>query len=103
MGAWLRSTEIPPDRGGYGAGVIVSDRTDERVAQIIQEAAKSGAGPDSIARKIADYHASYMDEAGIEAKPIVGGAPLPMWKLIAAPASLAIDHIGAKNSSSRSG
>ena len=72
-GAWLRTTEIPADRGAYGAGVIVSDRTDERTALLIQETVKAGAAPGSDARKIADYHASYMDEAGIEAK---GLAPL---------------------------
>ena len=35
-GAWLRSTQIPPDRGAYGAGVIVSDRTNERTARLIR-------------------------------------------------------------------
>jgi predicted metalloendopeptidase len=72
-GAWLRTTEIPPDRGGYGAGVIVSDRTDERLSLLIQETAKSGAGAGTEAQKIADYHASYLDEAAIESK---GLAPL---------------------------
>ncbi len=72
-GAWLRATPIPPDRGAYGAGVIVSDRTDERTSRIIQDAASAQAAPGSDAQKIADYHASYMDAAGIEAK---GLAPL---------------------------
>jgi predicted metalloendopeptidase len=72
-GAWLRATEIPSDRGAYGAGVIVRDRTDERTSQIIQDTARAGAAAGSDAQKIADYHASYMDEAGIEAK---GLAPL---------------------------
>jgi predicted metalloendopeptidase len=72
-GAWLRTTEIPPDRGGYGAGVIVTDRTDERTSRIIQDTARSGASAGTDAQKIADYHASFLDEAGIEAK---GLAPL---------------------------
>ena len=72
-GAWLRTTEIPPDRGGYGAGVIVSDRTDALTSQLIQETARGAAAAGSDAQKIADYHASYMDEAAIEAK---GLAPL---------------------------
>ena len=63
-GAWLRTTEIPPDAAAYGAGVIVSDRTDERTAQLIQETAKAGAAPGSDARKIGDYYASYMDAGG---------------------------------------
>jgi putative endopeptidase len=67
-GAWLRTTAIPPDRGAYGAGTIVSDRTDERTSQLIHETARSGAARGSDAQKIADYHASYLDAAGIEAK-----------------------------------
>ena len=67
-GAWLRTTEIPPDRGAYGAGVIVSDRTDERTSQLIQETAMAEVIPGTDAQRIADYHASYMDAAGIEAK-----------------------------------
>lgn len=72
-GTWLRTTAIPPDRGGYGAGVIVRDLTDERMSRLIQDTAKGGAAAGADAQKIADYHASYMDEAGIEAK---GLAPL---------------------------
>ena len=67
-GAWLRTTEIPPDRGSYGAGVIVRDRTDERTSQLIQETAMAEVVPGTDAQRIADYHASYMDAAGIEAK-----------------------------------
>jgi predicted metalloendopeptidase len=67
-GTWLRTTEIPKDRGSYGAGVIVVDRTDVRTAELIQAAARSNAAPGSDTRRIADYHAAYMDVAGIEAK-----------------------------------
>ena len=51
----------------------MSDRTDERLSLLIQETAKSGAGAGTEAQKIADYHASYLDEAAIESK---GLAPL---------------------------
>jgi predicted metalloendopeptidase len=67
-GSWLRATEIPPDRGGYGAAVMVVDRVDERTAALIRDTASSDAAPGSDARKIADFYASYMDAEGIEAK-----------------------------------
>ena len=46
----------------------VVDETDKRVADLITEAAKSGAPGGEKSRKIADLYNSYMDEAGIEAK-----------------------------------
>jgi putative endopeptidase len=72
-GTWLKTTEIPPDKSGYGAGAIVFDRTHERIAALVKEAAEGPAPAGSDARKIGDYYASYLDLAGIEAKGI---APL---------------------------
>jgi predicted metalloendopeptidase len=72
-GTWLKTTEIPPDKSGYGAGAIVFDRTHERIAALVKEAADGRAPAGSDARKIGDYYASYLDLAGIEAKGI---APL---------------------------
>jgi putative endopeptidase len=71
-GGWFAKTEIPADRSGYSTGVIVVERTAKRVADLIQEAAKSGTG-DGDAKKVGDYYATYMDEQAIEAK---GLAPL---------------------------
>jgi putative endopeptidase len=67
-GTWLRRTEIPPDRAAYGAAGIVSELTNQRTAELIQEAARAGAPAGAMARKIGDFYASYMDEAAIEAK-----------------------------------
>jgi putative endopeptidase len=67
-GAWLKSTEIPADRGSWGTGAIIAERTAKRVAELIEEAAKSDAPAGSDARKVGDYYATFMDEAGIEAK-----------------------------------
>lgn len=64
-GAWAKTTEIPADRSSWGTGGELGELTDKRVASLIQNAGKAG-GPE--AKKIADYYASYMDEAGIEAK-----------------------------------
>ena len=71
-GAWLRDTSIPPDRGTYGVGGIVSELTNKRTVDLIQGAV----GPTgSDARKVADYYASFMDEAAIEAKGLKPLAP----------------------------
>src|ERR1044071_10483627 len=71
-GGWLKSHEIPPDRSSYGTGAIVAELTAKRTAELVAEAGK-GAAPGSDERKIGDYYASYLDEAGIAAK---GTAPL---------------------------
>ena len=81
-GGWMKTTEIPPDRSTWGTGGILSELTAKRTADLIAETAKTSAPAGSDARKIGDYYASFMDEAGIEAK---GLAPLqPTLDLIAA-------------------
>jgi predicted metalloendopeptidase len=70
-GAWLKATAIPPDKSSFGVGAILVDETRKRTAALIQQAA--GSSRSDVARKIGDFYASFMDEAGIEAKGI---APL---------------------------
>ncbi len=72
-GEWLRHTEIPADRAAFGVFSKLADISNQRTAALIEAAAKSNAPAGSEQRKIADLYASYMDEAGIEAK---GLAPL---------------------------
>jgi putative endopeptidase len=72
-GGWLQRTEIPADRGSVGAFLTLRDKSDQRVKELVEGAAKSNAAPGTNTRKIADLFHSYMDEAGIEAK---GMAPL---------------------------
>jgi putative endopeptidase len=67
-GAWIKTTEIPADRAANGPDAILAELTSQRTSDLIQEAAKSGPPAGSEARKVGDYYASYMDEAGIEAK-----------------------------------
>jgi putative endopeptidase len=81
-GAWIKHTEIPPDRGAVNVFSTLADLTDKRTASLIEETAKSSAPADSPARKIADLYNSYMDEAAIESK---GLEPVqPRLKTIAA-------------------
>lgn len=66
-GAWLKATEIPPDRSSYGPAEQLTELTAERTAELVRNAAATAA-VGSEARKIGDYYASFMDEAGIEKK-----------------------------------
>jgi predicted metalloendopeptidase len=66
-GTWLKQTDIPADRSTYGAGAILIELTDRRVADLIQEAAKADAPAGSDLRKIGDYYASFMDSTAIDA------------------------------------
>ena len=63
-GTWLRTTEIPPDRAAYGAAGVVSDLTNRRTAELIQQAAGAGAPAGSTARKIGDFYATYHGRGG---------------------------------------
>ena len=63
---WLAKTQIPADKGSWGAGSALGDATNERIVKLIDEtAAKSPSGD---ARRVTDYYRAFMDEAGIEAR-----------------------------------
>ena len=66
-GTWLEKTEIPADRSSYGAGSMLGEQTDRRVADLIQQAAKAAGSAGSDQRKIGDFYASFMDTMAIEA------------------------------------
>jgi endothelin-converting enzyme/putative endopeptidase len=66
-GSWIKNTELPPDRVGIGVFSVLTDRSDERTAAIVEETSKSNPAPETDNRRIADLYASYMDETAIEA------------------------------------
>jgi putative endopeptidase len=66
-GTWLKETPIPADRSSYGAGAMLLELTDKRVADLIQEATKAEAPAGSDLRKIGEYYTSFMDTTTIEA------------------------------------
>ncbi len=72
-GSWQAATEIPADRSSIGVFYTVFQKAEKRLSDLVQglEASNPAAGSD--ARRIADYYAAYMDEAGIESR---GLAPL---------------------------
>jgi putative endopeptidase len=72
-GAWIKRTEIPPDRAAVGVFTALADLTDKRTAELIEQTAKSKAPAGSGSRQIADLYNSFMNEAAIESR---GLAPL---------------------------
>jgi len=72
-GAWIKVNEIPADRSSWGAWGVLSELNNQRVRKLIEGAAAAKAADGTDAQKVGDFYASYMDEAGIEAK---GLAPL---------------------------
>jgi endothelin-converting enzyme/putative endopeptidase len=71
-GTWVNAHPIPADRSSYGRAAMLTEEANRRTVDLIQNAAKDAkAGAD--AQKVANYYASYMDEAAIEAK---GTTPL---------------------------
>ena len=72
-GTWLKSTAIPPDKSSYGTWAILSDRAEQRTRELIEGLATSGSTGSPDERRVADFFASFMDEATIEMK---GMSPL---------------------------
>ena len=68
-GGWLRTAEIPADRPIDGGFHMLRDRSEENVRTIIEESAQQ-ASQGSVAQKIGDLYASFMDEAAIEARGV---------------------------------
>jgi putative endopeptidase len=69
-GVWLRNTEIPADRTSWSLWTVLSEEIEQQVRAIVTEGATS---QDPAQRKVGDFYAAWMDEAGIEAR---GTAPL---------------------------
>jgi predicted metalloendopeptidase len=72
-GNWLKHTEIPSDQSYWGSDAVLSELTDKRTADLIQEIAKASASAGSDRQKIRDYYAGFLDTVAIER---VGLAPI---------------------------
>ena len=74
-GAWVARTVIPADKSRFGMFDALTDKTQEQVRAIIEDAANSHAAPDTDAGKIGGLYNAFMDEARIaqrDAAPIAG-------------------------------
>src|SRR3954465_2693453 len=65
--AWLDRTDIPADKPGYSLRLAMTDLTEQRLHDLMEEAAKK-AEPEPPTRegKEAAFYKSFMDEARIE-------------------------------------
>ena len=72
-GKWLKNTEIPADKSGWGAFYELRDATLPQLRGIIENAAKNPTSRSTEAQQIGDLYASFMDEPRLETlglKPI---------------------------------
>jgi predicted metalloendopeptidase len=74
-GGWVKSTPIPPDRAHYGVTEVLEETIEKRNADLFKEIAAAKAPAGSELAKLADYYASFLDEAAVEAKGIRPLAP----------------------------
>jgi putative endopeptidase len=76
-GDWLQATAIPAGQPRVDARTEIAERTRQRIVGIVQSLADAGAAPKGPgARKVADFHAAYLNEAAIEANGITALKPL---------------------------
>jgi putative endopeptidase len=63
-GTWLKKTEIPADRSDYGATTVLSDRAEENLKAILEEAQRNLSAPMAAdAQKVGDFYRAYMNQA----------------------------------------
>ncbi|HEY0660117.1 MAG TPA: M13 family metallopeptidase [Lysobacter sp.] len=67
-GAWRAAAAIPDDRSSTSSFLVLVERAEQRNTDLIQGLAAGNPAVGSNERKIADYYAAYVDEAGIEAR-----------------------------------
>jgi len=73
-GAWVDRTVIPADKAGYSLRLAMSDTTEKRLHEMMEDAAaKAGDTPTDVEGKIGAFYRSFMDTTGIEA---LGAKPL---------------------------
>jgi putative endopeptidase len=64
---WFQANPIPADRTSWGVASVLSEELEGQLRSILETAGQSSNPAD---RQVADLYASYMDEAGIEARGI---------------------------------
>jgi len=69
-GTWFKNTEIPADRSSISSSFVTSQELEKRLDGLFNELAKSSAAPGSNERKLADYRAAFMDQAGIDRRTL---------------------------------
>ena len=73
-GAWLKSAVIPSGRDRWTARTEIGELTSRQIAQLLDDAPTQPRA--SLARKVADFRAAYLNEAAIETRGIAPLRPL---------------------------
>ncbi|MGI8931361.1 MAG: M13 family metallopeptidase [Sphingomicrobium sp.] len=69
-GNWVKTSEIPADRPSIGAFFITQQELEKRMDALMADIGKSDAAIGSDARRIADFRAAFMDQAGIDQRSL---------------------------------
>jgi putative endopeptidase len=72
-GNWAKRNDIPADKGSIGYSQLLADEAEANVRKILDDMAANPSVYGVSGRQVGDFYASWIDEAGIEAK---GTAPL---------------------------
>ncbi|MEM9234529.1 MAG: M13 family metallopeptidase, partial [Pseudomonadota bacterium] len=67
-GGWLAETEIPSDRSGTGFSIVMLERNEARIAEIIADLSTSDVAEGSEGQKIRDLYNDFMDVEAVEAR-----------------------------------
>jgi predicted metalloendopeptidase len=67
-GGWLKANTLPAGQSAYDTRAMLAERTSGRVRQLIQSSAMAHAFKGSVAQKVGDYYAGFMDQNSIEDK-----------------------------------
>ena len=69
-GTWFRANPIPADRTSWGVSSVLSEEVERQLRQIVEHGSD-----DAVGRQVGDFYASWMDEAGIEARGVAAARP----------------------------
>jgi endothelin-converting enzyme/putative endopeptidase len=69
-GTWFRANPIPADRTSWGVSSVLSEEVERQLRQIVEHGSN-----DAVGRQVGDFYASWMDEAGIEARGVAAARP----------------------------
>jgi predicted metalloendopeptidase len=67
-GKWYETFQIPADRASFGVFNTLDELSNQRVRDIIEQAAAAHPSSGTPEQKIGDYYASFLDQATIESK-----------------------------------
>jgi predicted metalloendopeptidase len=89
-GNWVKNSEIPADRSSIGAFYVTQKELESRMDKLMEDIGNSDAAPGSNERRLADYRAAFMDQAGIDSRtPAALKADLDRFNAIADQKALA--------------